>query len=192
MQRASLLIIAALAATALARASGPVAADASHTDAGYAVQPGDLLSVTVWKEADLTSDVLVRPDGGISMPLAGDITATGKTVEDLRQEITTRLKRYIPDPVVTVATKAVFGNHVYVVGKVQKPGEFPIVRAVDVMQALALAGGMTPFAAENSIVILRRDNGLQQALRFHYSAVARGKDLGQNILLRPGDTVVVP
>jgi polysaccharide biosynthesis/export protein len=180
-------------ASAAPAAGRPAAAAAPHPDAGYALQPGDVLTVTVWKETDLTGDALVRPDGGLSLPLAGDLVAAGKTVDELRQEITTRLKRYIPDPVVTVAAKAVYGNHIYVVGKVQKPGEFPVVRDVDVMQALALAGGMTPFAAENDIVILHRaDNGTQQSLRFHYSSVARGKHLEQNIVLQPGDTVVVP
>ncbi|HTY51389.1 MAG TPA: polysaccharide biosynthesis/export family protein [Steroidobacteraceae bacterium] len=196
---ATVLAFAAAGAQAAGSAAAPVpysqpqhAQTMQHVDAGYAVQAGDILTVTVWKEADLTGDVLVRPDGALSLPLAGDIQAAGRTVDDIRQEITDRLKRYIPDPVVTVSAKAVLGNYIYVVGKVLKPGEFPIVRAVDVMQALALAGGMTPFAAQNDIVVLRRDNGVQRALHFRYSAVARGKNLGQNILLRSGDTVVVP
>jgi polysaccharide biosynthesis/export protein len=158
----------------------------------YTVQAGDLLTVTVWKETDLTGDVLVRPDGGISFPLVGDLVARGKTVDQLRKEITDRLVRYLPSPVVTVAVKLIGGNHIYVVGKVQRPGEYPIVRSVDVMQALSLAGGTTPYAALNSIVILHRENGREQAFRFRYSEVARGRELSQNILLQSGDTVVVP
>jgi polysaccharide export outer membrane protein len=171
-----------------------VAASAQTADAleGYQVQPGDVLTVTVWKETDLTGDVLVRPDYGLSLPLAGDLDARGKTVEQLRQEITERLQKYIPSPVVTVATKGVAGNHIYVVGKVQKPGEYPMLRAVDVMQALSLAGGTTPFAAVNDIIVLRRLSAGQIVLHFQYNDVARGQDLRQNVVLQPGDTVVVP
>ena len=158
----------------------------------YQVQAGDVLTVTVWKEQDLTGDVLVRPDGGLSFPLVGDLDARGKTVNELRKEIAERLQHYIPSPVVTVAVKQIGGNHIYIVGKVQRPGEYPIVRPVDVMQALSLAGGTTPYAALNSIVILHRENGEQRAFHFRYSDVAHGRDLSQNILLHSGDTVVVP
>lgn len=158
----------------------------------YHVQPGDVLAVSVWKEQDLSLELLVRPDGGLSFPLVGDLEANGKSVAELRQEFTERLKRYIPSPVVTVAVKSIGGNHVYVVGKVTKPGEYPFNRPVDVMQALSLAGGTTPFAALNDIVILRRENGRLTAIRFHYPAVEHGKDLAQNIILESGDTVVVP
>jgi polysaccharide export outer membrane protein len=183
MQRA--LILFAVAA---------VSAFAAHSDAlsGYQVQPGDLLTVTVWKETDLTGDVLVRPDFGLSFPLVGDLDARGKTVDQLREEITERLKKYIPSPVVTVATKVLAGNHIYVVGKVQRPGEYPVVRNVDVMQALSLAGGATPFAAVNDIIVLRRESAGQIVLHFQYNDVARGRDLRQNVVLQPGDTVVVP
>jgi len=172
--------------------AGAASAAADPTSGDYRVQPGDVLQVTVWKEQDLTGEVLVRPDGGISFPLVGDVVASGKTIEALRQEITERLKHYIPDPVVTIATKLVSGNHIYVVGKVQRPGEYPFVRPLDVMQALSLAGGTTPYAAVNNIIILHRDSDQQHAIRFHYSDVAHGKDLSQNIVLQAGDTVVVP
>ncbi|HUN74168.1 MAG TPA: polysaccharide biosynthesis/export family protein [Steroidobacteraceae bacterium] len=181
-----------LAPPATAPGSTPPAVVPESPPAEYLVQAGDVLTVTVWKEQDLTGDVLVRPDGGLSFPLVGDLVARGKTVEELRKEITERLVRYVPSPVVTVAVKQVGGNHIYVVGKVQRPGEYPIVRSVDVMQALSLAGGATPYAALNSIVILHRENGRQQAFHFRYSEVARGRDLSQNILLQSGDTVVVP
>jgi polysaccharide biosynthesis/export protein len=164
----------------------------SGPEAAYRVQPGDLLQVTVWKEQDLTGEVLVRPDGGLSFPLVGDVMAAGKTVDMLREELTARLKRYIPDPVVTIAEKQIGGNEVYIIGKVQRPGGYPFVRPLDVMQALSLAGGGTPYASLNDIVILRRENGQEKAIRFHYSEVARGRDLSENILLESGDTVVVP
>ena len=172
-------------------APAPPAAHAAAPP-GYQLQPGDLITVSVWKETDLQSDVLIRPDGGFSFALAGEIVAVGKTVEEIRQVLVERLKRYIPSPVVTVAVKQIGGNRIYVVGRVNRAGDFPLSSPIDVMQAIALAGGTTPFAAINDIVILRRQNGAQQALHFHYSDVARGHELAQNVLLQSGDTVVVP
>ncbi len=165
---------------------------ATESDQAYLVQPGDVLQVMVWKEQDLTGEVLVRPDGGLSFPLVGDVVARGKTVEALREEFSKRLKRYIPDPVVTISIKQAAGDEVYVIGRVQRPGMYPYVRPLDVMQALSLAGGGTPYAALDRIVILRRENGQQRAIPFHYSEVARGRDLAENIVLQAGDTVVVP
>jgi polysaccharide export outer membrane protein len=158
----------------------------------YRLQPGDVITVSVWKETELQAEVLVRPDGGFSFPLAGDVDAVGKTVEDIRLVLVDRLKRYIPSPVVTVAVKLIGGNRIYVVGRVNHAGDFPLSSPLDVMQAIALAGGTTPFASINDIVILRRQNGEQQAIHFHYSDVARGRGLSQNVLLQGGDTVVVP
>jgi len=158
----------------------------------YRLQPGDVVTVSVWKEQDLQREVLVRPDGALSFPLAGEIDVDGKTVEQLRVSLVERLKRYVPDPVVTVAVKVIGGNRVYVLGKVLRPGEFPFSSPIDVMQALSLAGGATSFAQVNDIVILRRENSGQRALTFRYSDVERGKSLQQNVLLQSGDTVVVP
>lgn len=158
----------------------------------YRLQPGDVVTISVWKEQELQSEALIRPDGGFSFPLAGDVEAVGKTVEEIRTLLVDRLKRYIPTPVVTVALKQLGGNRIYVVGRVNHAGDFPLSSPLDVMQAIALAGGTTPFAAINDIVILRRQNGEQQALHFHYSDVARGRELSQNVLLQTGDTVVVP
>jgi polysaccharide biosynthesis/export protein len=158
----------------------------------YHLQPGDVMTISVWKETELQSEVLVRPDGGFSFALAGDVDAVGKTVEEIRAILVDRLKRFIPNPVVTVAVKLVGGNRIYVVGRVNHAGDFPLSSPLDVMQAIALAGGTTPFASINDIVILRRHNGEQQALHFHYSDVARGRELAQNVLLQGGDTVVVP
>jgi polysaccharide biosynthesis/export protein len=158
----------------------------------YLVQPGDSLVVTVWKEQELQGEFLVRPDGGLSFPLAGDIDAAGHTVEEIRKVLLTRLTKYIPDPVVTVSVKAANGSRIFVVGKVNRPGDFPLNRPIDVMQALSLAGGTTPYADVNGIRILRRDGGRQVVFRFRYDDVRRGRELSQNILLHSGDTVVVP
>ena len=158
----------------------------------YHIQPGDTLIIAVWKEPELRGEVLVRPDGGLSFPLAGEIQTRGMTIAALRGEIESRIKRFIPDPLVTVAVKEIGGNRVYVIGKVNRPGEFLLSRPLDVMQALSLAGGTTPFAALNEIRILRRIDGQMEAIAFRYSDVERGRDLTQNIMLYSGDTVVVP
>lgn len=159
----------------------------------YRIQPGDLLMVSVWKEEALMAEVLVRPDGGMSFPLVGDVRASGRTVEEVRAVVNERLSKFIPDPSVTIAVKQIGGNRVYVLGKVNRPGEFTFSQPIDVMQALSLAGGATSFAALDDIQILRRDaSGKQTARRFRYSEVERGRQLDQNIVLKSGDTVVVP
>ncbi len=162
-----------------------------HTQ-GYQLQPGDVLQVSVWKEPDMQSEVLIRPDGGISFPLTGDLPAAGQTVAALTAEITKRIRKFVPDAVVTVAVKAANGSRVYVMGKVQRPGDFPLIGPMDVVQALSLAGGGTPFADMNSIRILRRSGDRQSAIRFRYGDIEHGRNLEQNIELQSGDTVVVP
>jgi len=174
-----------LAFCSLANAEEPVAD-------GYRLQPGDVLQVVVWKETDLQSEVLIRPDGGISFALAGDMRAAGLTTAELRTELETRVRKLVPDAVVTVSVKAPNGNQIFVIGKVNKPGAFPLLRPTDVMQALSLAGGATPFASTNKIRVLHRDGSHQTSIRFRYGDVARGHNLDQNILLQSGDTVIVP
>ncbi|MGI9259847.1 MAG: polysaccharide biosynthesis/export family protein [Gammaproteobacteria bacterium] len=165
---------------------------AQDSESVYHVQPGDLLRISVWKELDLDREVLVRPDGGISFPLAGDVNARGKTVEQLRAELSTRLERFIPDLSVTITVMAVNGNKVYVIGQVNTAGEFIMNHQIDVMQALSMAGGTSPFASLDDILVLRRDGDQQIALSFSYGDVTRGRGLEQNILLQSGDVVVVP
>lgn len=167
-------------------------ASAFPAEEPYRIQPGDVLSISVWRESDLQAEVLVRPDGGISFPLAGELAALGKTPDEVRSALDERLRKFIPDPVITVTVRAIGGNRIYVLGKVNRPGEFPFSRPIDVMQALSLAGGMTSFAALNDILILRRSDGRQRSIPFRYSDVERGRGLEQNILLQSGDTVVVP
>lgn len=158
----------------------------------YQVQPGDILQITVWKEEDLQREVLVRPDGGISFPLAGDVQAAGRTVDQVQEELAAKIESYIPEPVVTVAVKQVVGNRVYVVGRVNKPGEIIMGHELTVMQALSLAGGVTPFAALNRVHVLRRENGVERSIPFRYGDVEKGRSLSQNIVLQNGDVVVVP
>jgi len=176
-------------AVVMAFAAGPIYA----ADQAYQVQPGDVLSVSVWKEPDLQgAAVLVRPDGTFSFPLVGQVDARGKTVTELQQIMTERLKKFISDPVVTATVTEIKGNKVYVIGQVTRPGEFIVNPRVDVMQALSMAGGTTPYAALGNIVILRRSGGTQTAMPFHYTDVAKGKNLQENIELQSGDVVVVP
>jgi polysaccharide export outer membrane protein len=161
-------------------------------DAGYAVKPGDVLEISVWKEPDLQRTVLVRPDGMFSFPLVGEIDARGKSVSELNKLVSDRLGKYIADAVVTVSLTEVKGNKIFVIGQVNKPGEFIVNPSVNVMQALSMAGGVTAFAATNDIKIIRRSGTTQQALPFQYGDVVRGKSLNQNIDLTSGDIVVVP
>ena len=158
----------------------------------YYLQPGDVLSISVWKEEDLQQVVLVRPDGGISFPLTGDIQASGKTVEQVRQIITRKLGKLIPDVQVSVALQELNGNLIYVVGKVNRPGVYPFNQNVDVLQALGMAGGATAFAALNDIKVLRREGGQLKSISFRYGDMEKGKNLQQNIILQSGDTVLVP
>lgn len=160
--------------------------------AAYQVQPGDVLTVSVWNETELQRKVLVRPDGGFSFPLVGDVSAIGKSVPELEQLIVQRLVKYIPKPVVTVAVEDIQGNKIYVIGQVQRPGAIVMNPRVDVMQALSIAGGTTPFAQLDDIKILRRKGTEQIVLAFRYSDVSKGRNLGQNVQLESGDVVVVP
>ena len=165
---------------------------AAAQDGGYLLNPGDLLDVAVWKEEEMSRQVLVLPDGTISFPLAGHLKASGLTARQVQDELVKRIKKYISEPVVTVSVGGVGGNKIFVIGQVRNPGEFPVSRPTDVMQALSLAGGLTAFGDEDDIKILRREGGKQVALPFDYSDVKRGERLDLNIVLRPGDVVVVP
>ncbi len=158
----------------------------------YRLGPEDIIEVSVWKEPELTKQIMVRPDGKISYPLIGEIQAAGKSVKELREEISKRLEKFVTDAQVTVLLLKPQHYKIYVVGKVAKPGEFLVGRPATVMQALAMAGGLTPFAAPGSIVILRRTGGGEQVFPFDYKAVSRGESLEQNRTLQPGDVVVVP
>ncbi len=158
----------------------------------YLIGPGDVLEISVWKEEGLQKEVLVRPDGGISFPLVGEIQAGGKTTVQLQDTIVKNIKRYIPDPVVTISVLKINDNKIFVVGKVNRAGEFVATHYIDVMQALSMAGGLNPYAKSGDINILRRVNGKTQAIPFEYDAVAQGDKLEQNIILKSGDVVVVP
>jgi polysaccharide export outer membrane protein len=183
MPRYILFVLLAVAST-LARAEA----------APYRISPGDILMVYVWNEKDLSQELLVHPDGKIGLPLIGQLTAGGITTEDLQNNIGESLSKFLKDkPSVAVSIKKTDGNRIYVLGKVNRPGDYPINRPTDIMQALAMAGGLNAFAAENSINVLHRQkDGSQKAIKFRYSDVKNGDELNSNILLEGGDVVVVP
>ena len=170
--------------------SAPCRAQAALPD--YLLNPGDELEISVWKEPDLTMKVLIRPDGKLSVPLAGEVVAAGRTIVQIQTDITSRLVKYIPEAVVTATLVGIDGNRVYVIGQVTKPGAYVMNPRLSVMQALSLAGGMTPFASLNDIIVLRGTGKGQHVLPFHYEDVSKGRKLEQNIALEAGDVVVVP
>lgn len=180
-----------------AAAFGATAARAADDD-GYRINGGDLLHISVYGEQNLNQDVPVQPDGGIAFPLVGNMNARGMTLKELQGKIANNLResQYFPnltDNEVTVSMVKATGNSVSVVGQVKQPGTFAYDTQLDVMQALSLAGGLTPFASKSKIKVLRRDPaGVQTAILFDYSEVEDGQHLDKNILLRGGDVVVVP
>jgi len=155
----------------------------------YIIGPEDILVISVWKDETLTTEAVVRSDGKISVPLINDVQASGLTVLQLKDEITKRLKEFVPGVDVTVIVKQMNSNKVYLQGEVTRPGPQDYNGELTVIQALALAGGLTPYAKRGSIIILR--TGGEQLL-FNYNQVIKGKNLGQNIRLRRGDTIIVP
>lgn len=190
MQAVAHEIVAAILLVAATLVMG--SATAQSVDADYRMHAGDQLEVSVWKEVDLQRTVLIRPDGKFSFPLTGEVQASGRSPDDIRKDIENRLKAYIPEPVVTVTVTGVNGNGIYVIGQVNKPGAFVMNPRLNVLQALSLAGGTTPFAKLDNIIVIRSAGGSQRSLAFRYSQVADGKSLAQNIFLEAGDVVVVP
>ena len=160
--------------------------------ADYLIGPDDVLAVVYWREKDLSADVVVRPDGMISLPLLNDVRAQGLTPEQLRVALTTAASKFVEEPTVTVVVKTINSRKVFVTGQVAKPGPYPLNGSATVMQLLATAGGLSEYAKKSKISILRTESGKSVALPFNYEEVTAGKRLQQNVELRPGDTIVVP
>ena len=158
----------------------------------YTIGPDDVLGIVFWKDAEMTQDVTVRPDGNITLPLIRDIRAVGLKPEELREIITKAAAKFIADPNVTVVVRQINSRNVFVMGQVTRPGNFPVSGEMRVLQVLAVAGGLTEYANGKKISITRNENGKQSTFFFNYNDVAKGKNLNQNIVLKPGDTVVVP
>jgi polysaccharide export outer membrane protein len=159
---------------------------------GFTIGPEDVLGVLVWREPDVSSDVTVRPDGMITLPMVRDIKASGLTPTQLADRIQTALREYITDASVTVVVRQMNSRKVFITGEVAKPGSYPLASSMTVMQLIAVAGGLTEFAEGKSISVMRIEGGQTKTFPFHYKDVASGKKPAQNIALKPGDTVVVP
>ena len=158
----------------------------------YRIGPGDELDITVWKNEDLTKMVTVLPDGRISFPLIGQLTAAGKTVEQLSAALRQRLSRYVPDVELSVIVAKVNSIFIYVIGRVNNPGRFELNTNVSAMQALAMAGGLNPFAKRGKIKIFRHNLAAPGYFTFNYDDVAKGVDQSHDIWLKRGDLIVVP
>jgi polysaccharide export outer membrane protein len=156
------------------------------------IGPLDQLSVVFWREKDLSADVLVRPDGKISLPLLNDIHASGLTPEQLRKSVTEAAKQYIADPSASVVVRQINSRKVFITGEVARPGEYPLPGPTTILQLIAIAGGVNEYSDREHIVILRTENGLEVAHSFNYKDVVKQKNPRQNIVLKPGDTIVVP
>jgi polysaccharide export outer membrane protein len=167
------------------------AASSSPAGPGYVIGPEDVLHIAVWKEADLTATLPVRPDGKISLPLLNDVQASGLMPEQLADLVTEKLKKYIADPRVTVVVTAINSKRIYLVGEVLRPGATPMIPNMTVLQALSSAG-MNQFAKTKGIYVLRTENGKQQKLPVNYRKLVKGEQIEQNYVLQPGDTIVVP
>ncbi len=161
-------------------------------NSSYIIGPEDVLDVNVWKEPDNSKTVPVRPDGKISLPLLNDVQAAGLTPMQLQENIKEGLKKYISEPQVTVIVTQVNSRRVFVLGEVARTGALPLLPNMTVLQALSAAGGLSQYAKASGIYVLRTENGRQVTFPFNYKDVIRGKRPEQNILLKSGDTVVVP
>jgi polysaccharide export outer membrane protein len=158
----------------------------------YRIGTGDVLQLFVWKEPDLTRDLTVRFDGKVTVPLLGDVTASGRTPQELGDDIARSLARFLAAPQVTLGVLQANSARFHVLGQVNKPGEFPLTRRMTVLQALAMAGGFKEYAKTDGIVIIRQEGEAETTLSVNYKRLEAGRDLTQNVLLRPGDTILVP
>ena len=158
----------------------------------YLINPGDVLEISVWNETALQGEMRVLPDGTISFPLVGNFAAAGKTVDEVQKIVLEKLTKYLSEPAVTISVKSVEGNAIFVIGQVAKPGNFTMFAPLNVTQALSLAGGLTTFAKSNSILILRKEGDDTKAINFAYGDIESGDSLETNIMLKSGDTVIVP
>jgi polysaccharide export outer membrane protein len=180
-------------ASAPATPSRPaIAASDVAPPSDYTIGAEDVLGVVFWREPEMSGDVTVRPDGRITIPVIGEIVAAGKRPDQLQAEIVTAATKYISGVNVVVVVRTINSRRIFVTGRVATPGKYPLIGPLTVMQAIALAGGLTEFADPKGITILRTENGRTTTFHFNYQDVSRGKSLEQNILLKPGDTVVVP
>jgi polysaccharide biosynthesis/export protein len=174
------------------RTTGPsMASTGSPLPSDYVIGPDDVLNIVFWRDADMTQQVTVRPDGNITLPLIGDIKAAGLAPAALKDVITKAAAKFIEDPNVTVVVSQINSRNVFVTGGVSRPGPYPISGQMDVLQIIAVAGGLTEFADAKNIRIVRKENGQTQVFKVNYNELMEGKKMDQNVLHKPGDTVMV-
>lgn len=159
---------------------------------GYVIGPEDVLSVVFWKDADMSAEVSVRPDGKVSLPLLNDVVAAGLTPDQLREQLAKAAKKYVEDPTVTVVVRTINSRKVFITGNVQRPGAYALTGTMTVLQLIAMSGGVLEFADSKNIVVMRNEDAGPKAYPFNYKDIAKRRNLNQNIELRPGDTVIVP
>ena len=172
-------------------ASG-MAASGMAVPADYTIGQEDVLNIVFWREPDMSSEVVVRPDGKISLPLINEVVALGLTPAQLRATLTEQAKKLIADPNVSVVVKQINSRKVFITGNVERPGPYPLGGPTTVLQLIALAGGLRGYADSKHIVIMRTDKGVSASLPFNYNDISKRKNLHQNVELKPGDTVIVP
>jgi polysaccharide export outer membrane protein len=178
---------------AAGQSAGPAPSEAGiDIPADYVIGPGDVLSIVFWRDNEMSQEVVVRPDGKISMPLLNDVDAAGRTPEQLRRRLSEAASELIEAPSVAVVVKAINSRFVYITGKVAKAGPYPIQGSLSVLQLIATAGGVAEYANSKNIVIMRSEGGQTKSFKFNYKDVINQRRVEQNILLKPGDTVVVP
>jgi polysaccharide export outer membrane protein len=204
MKQIFTLALVLAAATSLAAQQQPANGKATTPPAGatvptgvtpppdYVIGPDDVLTVVFWREKDLSSEVSVRPDGMITLPLLNDVKASGLTPEQLRDELTKAAEKFVEGPTVSVVVKAINSRRVFITGMISKPGPYPLTGPTTVTQLIAMAGGLHEFAKKKNITILRNEGGREVAYRFNFEDVMKRKNLKQNIELKPGDTIIVP
>jgi polysaccharide export outer membrane protein len=171
--------------------TAPVVAPALVLPPAYTIGADDVLSIVFWREKDLSADVTVRPDGKVTLPLLNDIQAVGLTPEQLRDSVVAAAKKYVEDPNATVIVKQINSRKVFITGQVEKPGPYPLNGTTTVLQMIATAGGLKEFAS-GKVSVMRTEGGRQAIYPFNYRDALKGKNLRQNIELKPGDTLVVP
>ncbi len=162
------------------------------TEPGFTIGPEDVLGVVFWKDQDMTSDVVVRPDGMITLPLIRDIKAAGLTPDQLADRVQQVAREYVTDASVTVVVRQMHSRKVFITGEVRRPGAYPLASSMTVMQLIAISGGLTEWADSKTISVIRTEAGRTTTSMFDYKEVAKGKKVDQNLVLKPGDTVVVP
>jgi polysaccharide biosynthesis/export protein len=166
---------------------------AANPPADFVIGPEDKLSIVFWRDKEMSTQVTVRPDGKISLPLLDEVQAAGRTPADLRALLIQESKRFLSNPHVTVVIDEINSRKVFITGQVTTPGAHVLTGPLTVMQLISLAGGLTEFAKKKEITVIRTDaGGKQTVMPFNYSDVAKGKNVAQNVVLKPGDTVVVP